>query len=511
MQAAEAGAQVVSIISCADVESSVGDVLGRWREALEEMIADRPGGWSDVDPEKMYNISTTLATEIMTLDEKHCLRDVMRSLGAQIGSINAQRAGVIRLAENYSSEAGRRVQLAFARLASWQEALVALGADMVDRDELYPRDVTSIHDCPSPCTSCSLQHNSIWKGKEVDKFKCYLSGRNRNNLPSRRNPRFSCEPPKRRTWMFWQWKTWCTVPSYTEDFFENARIAAMVTCGLHSLQATMRVGAAMPDDVMRICMLTEQRMVVTDEDLQAYTAFMSTPDDGVVPMLFQYAFGTFLSTATALGLAGLRDETGAFVPATAAADKWGELLKGSDYTLLTQDHAFVDSENCRPPPGSGNVFLGGFASLVATGSARMLAVLSSMPSFLLAGFYYVFGLIAFLGFTLLMPGPGIIVGIILAFLAQSEGEDWERRAQDIFTRVYVEKYTSIYNFLKPRDPVKACPWKLLIMNGSPTICVAGMEKLEAKRYQCPADSSRSVVVSCEPEFGGRLALRGGPC
>merc|ERR1719468_366376 len=81
----------------------------------------------------------------------------------------------------------------------------------------------------------------------------------------------------------------------------------------------------------------------------------------------------------------------------------------------------------------------------------------------------------------------------------------------LFLNTFASVSSSIYNTLVPQKTLKPCPRGLLFLPGSAPVCVSDMAKLEAKRYTCPEDASRSVVLSCEPEFNGVTALRGNPC
>merc|ERR1719210_2312783 len=84
------------------------------------------GSFTDTGAMRVHDLSTTVATAIMTLDEKRCLEKVMTDpkVTDQIASIAQLREDVIDLPD---PQASQRMKSAFDRLSSWQEALVAMG------------------------------------------------------------------------------------------------------------------------------------------------------------------------------------------------------------------------------------------------------------------------------------------------------------------------------------------------------------------------------------------------
>merc|ERR1719512_276208 len=219
------------------------------------------------------DITAAMSTIIMGLDEKSCLKAAMQDTDVKrrVRNVNEHRTTLIN---QVPTQNGRdRASLAFSRLPSWQDALVEMGSEMVDRDELYPGQLNV--PTPSQCIEMTWSHGGMFKGEEKDKFKCILESKDKSNPPSNGNPRYSCSTPVRRTWKFWEYKTWCELPGWIMDAYQNARISAMVTCGTHSLVATLKSDVAMPDELIRTCMLVEQRMVVGHSELMDYKDFMA--------------------------------------------------------------------------------------------------------------------------------------------------------------------------------------------------------------------------------------------
>merc|ERR1719210_1884558 len=486
--------------------------------SIAEVASDPPEGeegTNETAPEtepiaraQIQDISTSLAIVIMALDEKRCLQEVMNhsDVVEMVEHVNSRRQALLN---GGSAQQDARVQLAFSRLAAWQDSLVALGAKMVDRDELYPRDLQNEMTCPRPCNRCTFEHGGIFKGVEKDRFKCILGSVAYSNPPS--DSRLKCSKPVRRTWKFWEYKSWCEVPGWIAEAYQNARISAMVTCGIHSLTATLKTNATMTDDLLRICMLVEQQMVVSLSELTTYRDWMSKTDDGVVPQTTQHAFGAFLTLATADGLVGIRDTASVLPPAE--NETWESVLEGIGYTLLPP--AVVDSVPCNPPINNWEVFIGGFAAVAGIGAAVMLGTLASIPLALVSGFFFVLA-----GLVLLSEVTVVSEQCILA-RCHGNADAAQAVAQlglvtaaaipQFFVTVFAKSSVAVRNALLGDQTAKPCPRGLLVIPGTAPICLSDMEKLEAKRYSCPADESRSTVVTCEPEFNGVITIRGSPC
>jgi len=297
---------------------------------------------------------------------------------------------------------------------------------------------------------------------------------------------------------------------------------------MHSVSATLKTNVEMPADVLRTCMLSEQRQVVTIDELNVYSEFMGRESDGVIEEGIQYSFGVFLAVATAEGIIGLRDSSNVVPPA--ADETWEQLLRGSDYTLLPP--SLVQDVPCNPPVNNWEVFLGGFAAVAGIAAGGMLAALASVPLVLLSGFFYMLAGVVFLG-------EGLWFGITRP--DSWECDFWDRDSPfynpacdetfnpawtkevaklgtvmadtipTLFTSTFTAVSSTIYNVLVPSQTVKPCPRGILFLPTSAPICLSDMEKLEAKRYECPGDASRSIVISCEPAFNGVAAIRGQPC
>merc|ERR1740123_2181994 len=84
---------------------------------------------------------------------------------------------------------------------------------------------------------------------------------------------------------------------------------------------------------------------------------------------------------------------------------------------------------------------------------------------------------------------------------------------ELVTKTFTKVSSKVYNAIAPpRRGSKACPRGLLFLaTGGPPVCINEMDKLGGSRYTCPADKSKFVVVSCEPEFDGIVAVRGEAC
>jgi len=508
------GLKKVEAIECIEVAEGFADGLDQFHIQLQSVCLSDDSVCAGNFPPKddLQYLATGLATTVMTMDEKRCLKDVITQdiVASRLAKINTFKAQLGQLRDNATAT---RVQLAFAQLASWQDSLVSIGSKLVDRKMLFPKDI--LKNCPWPCHFCTNKHNSMFKGVETTKFKCGLPRRHRNTPPSTHNKRLTCEKPRRRMLKFWEYKTWCTVQDWVAEIYDQARLAAMISCGSHSILSTLRSGGTMSEDLLRTCMLVEQRMAVTMQEVRVYKEFLGEEDTGTVPVEVQSLFGVFLATSTAQGLAGARDAS----QPPPSDDNWLKLYSNSTFTLLPP--ALVNSVPCDPPIQNRQILLGAFAAVVGIGSAVMLSILAVIPLVLLGGFFF------------------ILAGVLIVLSSGGEGDSRRRhirrrRSQpnagqraarslammgvaafksipDMFSKTFRKTAAKVYHKLRPAVPAKLCPRGLLFLNNSPPICISDMDKLEAKRYTCPADESRSIVVSCEDEFDGLVAVRGEPC
>merc|ERR1740121_1245585 len=154
---------------------------------------------------------------------------------------------------------------------------------------------------------------------------------------------------------------------------------------MHSLLTTLRSETTMSDELLRVCILVEQRMAVTMPELRAYKDYVGAEDDGELHRELQFIFASFLATSTAQGLVGLRDASQNSPPAS--ADSWGQLLSDDSYTLVPPE--LMNDTSCEPPVSNREIMLGMFAAVAAVGSAAMLAALVSFPLVFMLGLLFI--------------------------------------------------------------------------------------------------------------------------
>jgi len=480
VQKAQEGKQKVAAIQCSEVTSNILEALEKFQSTIEN------GTFGEEEFLSIRGVAATVATSIMTLDEKRCLMAAMtdEDVVSRVANITQLKDTIIGTPD---ANVSMKLRHAFTRLSTWQQALVEMGTKFVDRRLLFPGEIGNIFNCPQPCYKCTREHNSLFKPDEKFKFKCLLKSEHKNRPPSLHEQRLRCDKPKRRTSVFWEYKTWCSVPGWIADAYQNARISAMISCGSQSLMSTLKFNELMSDELIRTCMLAEQRMAVTMPELRSYKQFLAKEEEAGVPAIWQHTFAVFMSVSTAQGLVGLRESSED--PPT-SDDDWEKFIRSSNYTLLPPE--LVSSVPCEPPVNKRELFLGTFSAVLAVGAGVAVSVLLALP------FVFMIGLCFYLvaqGFLYNLPHAFVFAAVI------------PRIFKDVFAPVAVR----VYNALFPQAEAKVCPRGLLAMGESELVCIAGMSKLEAKRYVCPADTSRSVVVSCEPEFNGLVVFRGEAC
>merc|ERR1712129_240054 len=247
-------------------------------------------------------------------------------------------------------------------------------------------------------------------------------------------------------------------------------------------------------------------------DVRLWKEFLGTESDDAVPVLAQQTFGALLAVSTAQGLSGARDAAENNPPPS--RDGWADLYKNDNYTMLPP--ALVNSVPCNPPITNRQLFLGAFSAVLALGSATAMAVIAVMPLVLLSAFFYVLGSIIIVGASENSGHEhrrrhGERGETRLAVAMYTLGAKAAATIPSMFTSRFVPTAHKVYRKLWPADQPKSCKRGLLFVSNSPPICISDMDTHEAKRYTCPADKSRSLVVSCEAEFDGLVAIRGEAC
>lgn len=508
VEKAKYGIKMAAETNASEVHQAMANALREAKDAMSQACdssaIDCDFAATKAEFVEPISIASIVVASVATLaDEKMVLKDVIRHdlVTAQMRELNQfiePLQSSSRLANGSADEsANMRMTASFRSLAAWQDGLVDLGEDLLDRQLMFPSDMTFIGNCPRPCKECTRKHNSWFKVEtEKIKFKCILESKYKNTPPSNYEKRIQCERPRRRWSRFWQFKTWCTAVDWTLLAYQRARISAMLTCGSHSVFSMMKTGSTIPQHILKTCMLVEQRMAVTMKKLREYKQWLQRPSDGVVSEAAAAAFAVFVSITTAKGLVGVHwaSEGNTRAP----SEDLSQVLRGSEYTFVPPE--LMKDVPCDPPVASNQVFLGVLAAIVATASGVAAGILVTFPLLLFTVFWWF--MIGFLFhaigvFAIFVPHTWI--GVILLPVVGS-----------FFGPAFLSNTQRVYQSLTGRKE-KSCSRGIMVLNKSQPLCIASMEHREAKRYDCPADKTKSIVLSCEHEFEGFPVIRGEGC
>lgn len=398
-----------------------------------------------------------------------------------------------------------RTLAVFDQMASWQQALVALGDSIMDRRLRYSEDQQRA--CDSACHSCSGIHGGKWgDNAEPFRFKCIL--KRRHELPA--GPGIHCLPAKRRVSRPWAFKTWCTNQDWVEWHFQSVRVSAMTTCATHSLVARIQSGSVMPDQFMLSCMLWEQGQALYEEDLMAWRDWIegqAEAGDGVVSEGWRATLLGYFAMSTAEGMAGMREASQNTT--RLSPDDWTRLLQREEFNVLPQ--GVSGTLDCAPTlyPTAGQRLHGMFA-VVASGLIGVASIVL-VPFAMVGGLgLFVLGLIRnmFIGctddycFDRYLWAAGLVGGLTAL----------------VWLPPWV--ITNTFGRIRPairRDHLGGdCAGGLLQLGNSAPVCFQAMKKGDAQTIECPGNSARSVVISCDPESAsGRpehaVVLRGDRC
>merc|ERR1719198_2167478 len=93
-----------------------------------------------------------------------------------------------------SPEVRGRFESAFAALERLQGSLLSLHTEILDRRLILPKNIEDPAVCPSPCTSCTTEHNSWYQEDEEFSFKCILN----EGDAKPEGAGFTCADPQKR-------------------------------------------------------------------------------------------------------------------------------------------------------------------------------------------------------------------------------------------------------------------------------------------------------------------------
>merc|ERR1740121_2065537 len=155
-------------------------------------------------------------------------------------------------------------------MVQWQHALQSFKEDGLF-DTLMSTDVRT--NCPKECSACQRQHRSFFKKNEPFRFNSYLV--DASVLPTAASAHakhpLTCEKPRRRTFKFWQKKTWCEVADWKKDYLRKNKLNALFGCSVLLLQPKVQAfGEESLQIAHRTCMHAEHGIAVSKDNMDLY-------------------------------------------------------------------------------------------------------------------------------------------------------------------------------------------------------------------------------------------------
>lgn len=261
------------------------DMEGAASTAAGRMQAHKDGKsvFSEMDASDIQSLSL-LTIQIGSIadaaDSKMCLPEVTNA-GQVLEYLEPFRSAEETFANAATSEEARhRFHRSFARMASTQSDLADLRGQILNRQVLLPSNVEDPAVCPSPCTSCTREHNS-WFAEETEdfRFKCITDA----GASRLEGEGFTCEEPTIRRSNPSQQKAWCDVHHWEAAAAQTMDIAAKNACGARSILAPLQHGGDMSDMAVAACEKEMTGEALSQEEINELRRLDSEIDEVVSP------------------------------------------------------------------------------------------------------------------------------------------------------------------------------------------------------------------------------------
>lgn len=314
------GHRVLEAQTCEDLQVRLAVALSNAHIVLTSMCQPDCGQTASWEiQENLLSAGELVMAASAAADENKCLAACLAAPEVQeeLRILLSMAQHVLR--SGHTPEANSAMALAWEYLVAWQQGTLDLADERLERRVVFPEDVEG--NCPQPCYHCSREHNSMFKGEEAFRFKCYLKHEHREEVPQ--EPGIICERPTRRTSRFWrpwrwnEWKTWCDVEGWKDTACSQAKVTALLSCGAAAIVNPLREAFLDIELMHKRCVEYEQGGLTDPRSLVAFQRQLQSDYNVVLPQ-HNLAFGVFLSAGLSSGLGALRwasrsNSTGTFV------------------------------------------------------------------------------------------------------------------------------------------------------------------------------------------------------
>jgi len=212
-------------------------------------------------------------------DRKLCLPEVFSFPEGFEDTSTFQSQGEAFANAATSVDAQDRFRRAVSRMSAVQSDLLDLHGEVLNRHVLLPNDIEDPANCPSPCTSCTREHNSWSQDSEDFHFKCIMpAGSERPTGDG-----FTCEEPTPRRSNRNEMKAWCEVHHWQAAAAQTVDISAKAACGARSILAPLQHGGDMSETAVSACEKEMTGEALTQDEVTELRRLDSEIDQVVSP------------------------------------------------------------------------------------------------------------------------------------------------------------------------------------------------------------------------------------
>jgi len=298
-QAVERAHDTYRRMSCGELGVVMERVTGEAVTWLQGMSVFT--GMTDDEVESIVLFTVQISSIADVADMKLCLPEVFNSgqVNANLDHFRSSEARFITAAS--SEEARDRFERAFSRLRGFQSDLSSLNGQVLNRHVLLPENVENPAVCPSPCTSCTREHNSWFREAETFTFKCIMEAG--ASVPEGEG--FSCEEPTVRRSNSREQKSWCEVHDWEAVAAQTSEIAAKTACWVRSVVAPLQHGGDMSEMAIAACEKEMTDEALSQDEINELRRLDSEIDEVVDPGNLA-AFSLFLIAEVVTAISELR-------------------------------------------------------------------------------------------------------------------------------------------------------------------------------------------------------------
>jgi len=266
-------------MSCDELAVAMANALGDAATRVQDHH-DGTSAFHEMGPQEVQDIAlmTIRISAIADVaDRKLCLPEVLSGQESTTEIFRSAEETFVSAAT--SEEASDRFRRAFSRMSAVQSDLIDLHAETLNRHVLLPNDIEDPANCPSPCTSCTRDHNSWSQESEDFHFKCIMDAG--SVMPEQEG--FTCEEPTPRRSNSNEQKAWCEVHHWQAAAAQTFDISAKAACGARSILAPLQHGGDMSEMAVSACEKEMTGEALTQDEVTELRRLDTEIDEVVTP------------------------------------------------------------------------------------------------------------------------------------------------------------------------------------------------------------------------------------